>query len=184
MKNKRFYHFLSLIAKVITLPLEEGVRRGAFYFSLFTLSLFTLPTQAQVDEDSVSAAFFRDYYHQGHLVHWLDALSDHTIYQGLHTGQWDESGPLIFSVDGNSFRWNRYYLDGFRLDNRFTAGSTSYVPNMENYNLRIDPNSSILNFELDTLSRDYVEASWNRGNLGGISWGTIIPVLRRLMILS
>ena len=172
MKNKRFYHFLSLIAKVITLPLEEGVRRGAFNFSLFTLSLFTLPTQAQVDEDSVSAAFFREFYHQGHLVHWLDALSDHTIYQGLHTGQWDESGPLIFSVDGNSFRWNRYYLDGFRIDNRFTAGSTSYVPNMENYNLRIDPNSSILNFELDTLSRDYVEASWNRGNLGGISWGT------------
>lgn len=172
MKNKRFYHILSLIAKVITLSLEQGVRRASFCFLLFTLSLITLPTQAQVDEDSVSAAFFREYYHQGHLAHWLDGLSDHTIYQGLHVGQWDESGQLIFTVDGNSFRWNRYYLDGFRVDNRFTAGSTSYVPNMENYNLRLDPLSSVFHFEQDTLAGDYAQASWNRGNLGGISWGT------------
>lgn len=127
---------------------------------------------AQVDEDSVSAGFFREWYHQGHLAHWLDALSDHTIYQGLHTGQWDESGQLIFSVDGNSYRWNRYYFDGFRIDNRFTAGSTSYVPNMENYHFFLDPHSSILRFDLDTLANDYAQVSWNRGNLGGISWGT------------
>ena len=155
-----------------TLPLKEGVRSGSFYFPLFILSLFTSPTQAQVETDSISAGFFREWYHQGHLVHWLDALSDHTIYQGVHTGQWDESGQLIFSVDGNSYRWNRYYLDGFRIDNRFMAGSTSYVPNMENYNLHIDPLSSVLRFDLDTLANDYAQVSWNRGNLGGISWGT------------
>ena len=133
------------------------------------LCLFSLEGFCQIAEDSVKADFFRTYYHQGHLVHWLDALSDHTVYQGLHVGQWDESGQLMFSVDGNSYRWNRYYIDGFRVDNRFTAGSTSYVPNMENYNLRIDPHGSILDFELDTLSRDYASVSWNRGNLGGIS---------------
>ena len=127
---------------------------------------------AQVEEDSVSASFFRDFYHQGHLAHWLDALSDHTVYQGLHVGQWDESGQLMFSVDGNSFKWNRYYINGFRIDNRFTPGSTSFVPNMENHNLRIDPHGSILNFEFDTLSCDYAAASFNRGNLGGISLGS------------
>lgn len=127
---------------------------------------------AQVEEDSVSASFFRDFYHQGHLVHWLDALSDHTVYQGLHVGQWDESGQLMFSVDGNSFKWNRYYINGFRIDNRFTPGSTNFVPNMENHNLRIDPHGSILNFEFDTLSNDYAAASFNRGNLGGISPGS------------
>lgn len=126
----------------------------------------------QVEEDSVSASFFRDFYHQGHLAHWLDALSDHTVYQGLHVGQWDESGQLMFSVDGNSFKWNRYYINGFRVDNRFTPGSTNFVPNMENHNLRIDPHGSILNFEFDTLSNDYAAASFNRGNLGGISPGS------------
>ena len=129
-------------------------------------------TSAQIDEDSVSAAFFRDFYHQGHLVHWLDALSDHTVYQGLHLGQWDESGQLMFTVDGNSFKWNRFYINGFRIDNRFTAGSSAYVPNMENYNLRINNRGSILNFELDTAARDYASVSWNHGNLGGISRGS------------
>ena len=132
----------------------------------------TLTASAQMDEDSVSAAFFRDFYHQGHLAHWLDALSDHTVYQGLHLGQWDESGQLMFTIDGNSFRWNRFYIDGFRIDSRLTAGSSVYVPNMENYNLRINNRGSILNFELDTMARDYASASWNYGNLGGISRGS------------
>ncbi|MDE6633902.1 MAG: hypothetical protein K2J96_01400, partial [Bacteroidaceae bacterium] len=131
-----------------------------------------LPIGLRAQEDSVKAEFFRDFYHQGHLVHWLDALSDHTVYQGMHLGQWDESGQLMFSVDGNSFRWNRYYIDGFRVDNRFTAGSTYYVPNMENYNMDIDTHASVLKFEPDSLAPDYAAVSWNRGNLGGISRGT------------
>ncbi len=166
MKNELIHSIRHHLSKVITPALIGGVRVG------FVLFLFNLPLNAQIYEDSIRANFFRDYYHQGHLVHWLDALSDHTIYQGLHVGQWDESGQLMFSVDGNSYRWNRYYMDGFRIDNRFTAGSTSYVPNMENYHLRIDPHGSALNFELDTIATDYAQVSWNRGNLAGISWGT------------
>ncbi len=41
------------------------------------LTVATLTASAQIYEDSASAAFFRDFYHQGHLAHWLDALSDH-----------------------------------------------------------------------------------------------------------
>ena len=136
------------------------------------MAIATLTSTAQVEEDSVSAAFFRDFYHQGHLAHWLDALCDHTVYQGLHLGQWDESGQLIFTIDGNSYRWNRFYIDGFRIDNRFTPGSSVYVPNMEQYNLRINNRGSILNFELDTLWTEYAAVSYNRGNLGGISPGS------------
>ena len=54
--------------------------------------LLTMCMTAWAQADSVKAAFFREFYHQGHLAHWLDALSDHTVYQGLHVGQWDESG--------------------------------------------------------------------------------------------
>ena len=104
------------------------MKRHIFIFSYF---LFIISVSGQAQNDSVRADFFRDFYHQGHLVHWLDAMSDRTVYQGLHVGQWDESGQLMFSVDGNSYRWNRFYIDGVRVDNRFTPGSTSYVPNME-----------------------------------------------------
>ncbi len=136
---------------------------------LLWICLVSMSAVGQDVQDSVRAEFFRDFYHQGHLVHWLDALSDRTVYQGLHVGQWDESGQLMFSVDGNSYRWNRYYIDGFRIDNRFTAGSTSYVPNMENYDLRLDAHGSVLRFELDSTASDYAQASWNRGNMGGIN---------------
>ena len=139
---------------------------------MFLVLLLNVTVQAQTYTDSVKAEFFRDFYHQDHLVHWLDALSDHTVYQGLHLGQWDESGQLMFSLDGNSYRWNRYYLDGFRVDNRFTAGSTSYVPNMEQYDLRIDPATSVMSFSLDTLASDYAALSYNRGGLGGINQTT------------
>ena len=43
--------------------------------------LLNVTVQAQTYTDSVKAEFFRDFYHQDHLVHWLDALSDHTVYQ-------------------------------------------------------------------------------------------------------
>ena len=135
------------------------MRKG---IAIFMVSLMAVTVKAQIYSDSVRAEFFRDFYHQDHLAHWLDALSDHTVYQGLHLGQWDDSGQLMFSLDGNSYRWNRYYLDGFRVDNRFTAGSTSYVPNMEQYDLRIDPATSVMSFTLDTLAPDYTSLSYNR----------------------
>ena len=138
------------------------------HFLIFSFSHFSVGTSC-AQQDSVRADFFRDFYHQGHLVQWLDALSDRMVYQGLHVGQWDKSGQLMFSVDGNSYRWNRYYIDGIRVDNRFTPGSTSYVPNMENYNLDIDSHASVLSFQLDTAASDYAQVSWNRGNLGSIN---------------
>ncbi len=123
----------------------------------------------QTPEDTVGAQFVRDRFHQGHLTTWLDAMDDHTVMQGLHTGHWDELGQLMFSVDGNSYRWNKYYRDGFRVDNRFQAGSTLYVPSLEDYNMRMNTHGSILCFELDSAAPDYASISWNRGNLGGIN---------------
>lgn len=140
------------------------------------LALMVVGQEARADwsvpEDTTRASFVRERFHQGYLSTWLDAMDDHTIMQGLHTGRWDERGQLIFSVDGNSFRWNRYYIDGFRVDNRFQAGSTLYVPNLEHYDMRINTRSSVLSFDLDSAAHDYASVSWNRGNLGGVSHGT------------
>ena len=124
---------------------------------------------AVAQEDTVRADFVRERFHQGDLTTWLDAMNDHVVMEGLHTGLWDERSQLMFSVDGNSYRWNRYYIDGFRLDNRFQAGSTLYVPSLEYYDMRINTHGSVLHFNLDTTTCDYASLSWNRGNLGGIN---------------
>ncbi len=135
---------------------------------LIILCLFVVSV-AGAQEDTVRAEFVRERFHQGDLTTWLDAMNDHVVIEGLHTGLWDERSQLMFSVDGNSYRWNRFYLDGFRIDNRFQPGSTLYVPNLEHYDMRLDTHGSVLHFDSDTTAHDYASFSWNRGNLGGIN---------------
>ena len=82
-------------------------------------------------QDTISTGFFKEWYHQGNPVHYLEALNDHIIYQDVHVGQWSEGNQLIFSVDGNSYRQNRFYLNGFRINSRFQTGSTLFRPDLQ-----------------------------------------------------
>lgn len=147
----------------------QSVRRTLAAVALSTAALGAV---AQLPEDTTRAAFVREYFHQGSLTTWLDAMNDHTVMEGLHTGLWNERGQFMVSVDGHSYRWNRFYVDGFRTDNRFQPGSTLYVPSLENYDMRLNTRASAFHFDLDSAAGDYASLAWNRGNLGGISHGT------------
>ena len=122
-----------------------------------------------VGQDTVSVDFFKEWYHQGNLVHYLEAINDHVIYQDVHVGQWSEGNQLIFSIDGNSYRQNRYFLNGFRINSRFQTGSTPYRPDLEQYDMVINPRSSSLSFTNNTSSADYARATFNHGGIGGIN---------------
>ena len=82
-----------------------------------------------------NSTIFRDYYHYNDFVHYLDNLNDLVTYQSETTGNFNLPDQLIFSVAGNSHRWNKFYLDGFRTDSRFFAGSTFYQPDLYNHSL-------------------------------------------------
>ena len=116
--------------------------------------------------DSVPAEFFRHWYHRSDLVYYLEALNDHTIVETHTTGQWWLPDRLTFAVNGLPYTTNRYYIDGFRVDDRFQPGSTLYVPDMQQYDLAMDIHSGQLFFSRDTMSRDYVRASYNFGQVG------------------
>lgn len=120
-------------------------------------------------QDTVSTNFFKEWYHQGNQVHYLEALNDHVIYQDVHAGQWSEGNQLIFSIDGNSYRQNRFYLNGFRINSRFQTGSTPYRPDLQQYGLVIDTRSSAISYSLDNDARDYAKVSLNHGGIGGIN---------------
>lgn len=126
--------------------------------------------------DSVSAAFFRDRYigtgTGNALTHYLTSGNDHTVYLSETTGGWDAPDELLFSVEGNPWRWNRYYYNGFRTGSRFHEGSTLWRPNMEHHNLSIDTYTSQLYFTPDSVQPDYVSVSGNAGGLGGASLTT------------
>ncbi len=121
--------------------------------------------------ESISSDFFKSRYFDNDLVHYLDNLDLYVTYQAETTGQFNSPDQLIFSVEGNSYRWNSYYLDGFRVDSRFFSGSTLYEADMYNLDLALDYIGSTLNFTSHRATPS-VEASLNFGGLGGISPGT------------
>ena len=117
-------------------------------------------------QDTVPAAFFREWYHRNDLIYYLEALNDHSIVETSSYGQWWLPERLTFAIEGLPCTANRYYIDGMRVDDRFQPGSTVYLPNMQHYNLRINTLTSQLYFEHDTTAGDYVEVSYNFGQLG------------------
>lgn len=134
-------------------------------------------SQAQEAVDSLpdygvghkSSEMFRKFYHGGDFVHYLDNIDDRVTYQLETAGNYNQPDRLMFSVDGNSFRWNKYYLDGFRTDSRFFVGSSLVQPDMTEYSLDLDYFGSRINFTRDTVVDNSVSATFNVGNLGGIT---------------
>lgn len=131
--------------------------------------LDTLPCYGTQHRDS---EMFRAYYKTGDLSYYLDNLDDYTTYQNETTGSFNAPDRLTFSVSGNSYRWNRFYLDGFRIDSRFMPGSTAYHVDMQTHSLDIDYHTSQLWFTRDAEVPDAVKVTYNIGGLGGISKGT------------
>lgn len=117
-------------------------------------------------QDTVPAAFFREWYHRSDLIYYLEALNDHSIVETSSYGQWWVPERLTVAVEGLPFSANRYYVDGMRADDRFQPGSTMYVPNMQRYDLRMQTQTAQWYFERDTTASDYVQASYNFGQLG------------------
>ena len=147
-----------------------------FMFALATPILFAQnPVHTDMSgESEVPAEFFREWYHRSDLIYYLEAFSDHTIAETTTYGQWWIPERLAIAIEGLPSTANRYYIDGMRTDDRFQAGSSLYVPNMQQYNLHINTHTSQLYFSLDSAHRDYVQATYNFGQLGNgePAWGT------------
>ena len=122
--------------------------------------------------DSIQADWMRERYHRSELIHYLEAMDDHTIVETHTTGGWTTSERKEFSVEGIGYTQNRYYIDGFRVDDKFQPGSSRYIPNMQAYNLQMNYHTAQMYFSLNGssssngLNGDYLEVS---GNFGGLN---------------
>ena len=122
--------------------------------------------------DSVSSEFFREWYQSGDLRHYLDNYSDYVTYEAETTGEWGLPEQMVFSINGNSYRWNRLYLNGFRIDSRFQSGSTWYQLNMQEQSLFLNQHRGTIDFVTDSLRASKVWLSNNMGGLRGINPST------------
>ena len=104
--------------------------------------------------DSVGSDFFREWYISGDLGHYLDNYSDYVVYESETTGEWNLGDQNVFSISGNSFRQNKYWLNGMRIDSRYQVGSTMLYTNMLRTNYVLDYHEGIMRFSDDKLQQD------------------------------
>ncbi len=122
--------------------------------------------------DSVSSTFFRQWYLTSDIGHYLDNYSDYVVYESETTGEWNVADMNVFSIAGNSFRQNKYLLNGMRIDSRFMVGSTMLHVDMDRLGYALDYHKGMMSFVDDSVQNQQVIVGGNVGNLGGISWGT------------
>lgn len=122
--------------------------------------------------DTVSSAFFRDWYQTTDLGHYLDNSNPYTVYETETTGEWNLGDRNVFSVAGNSFKNTRYRLNGMRIDSRTMPGHTMVHTQMDRTSLALDYHNGELIFRDDSAQRQQIRLTGNIGNLGGISPGT------------
>ncbi len=140
---------------------------------LFSISAtYSQEEQPTYGVETITSEYLEQRYLYTNLVHYLDNKNLHVTYQAETTGEFNTPDRMIFSVEGSSFRWNKFYLDGFRIDSRFFAGSTLYTPNMHNFDLELDYIDSKLNFTSIANPNSKVSVSYNLGGIGGISEST------------
>ncbi len=141
-------------------------------YLLFLLSFLPAVVWGQIAQDSVSCTFFQNVLHSGDVMGAWQATADNVVVENNHQGQWSQADQVLISVGGNSYRWNKFYLDGFRINSRFHTGSTYYVPNMEHCNMAMNIANSTIDFE-SAQTEDYLQLSGNFGNLGGVNPSTV-----------
>lgn len=148
--------------------------RGLIVLSTFVFRLLPLMAEAFPSNgvDSVGSDFFRTWYQTTDLGHYLDNCNDYVVYEAETTGEWNLGDRNIFSIAGNSFRQNKYRLNGMRIDSRTQPGNTMLHVQMDRTTMLLDYHNGVLNFSEDSLQKQSVRLTGNVGNLGGISPGT------------
>lgn len=136
---------------------------------LISVSSFAV---TRVGLDSVSSEWFGQWYQTTDLGHYLDNINDYTVYESETTGEWNLGDRKIFSIAGNSFRQNKYRLNGMRIDSRAQAGNTLLHTQMDRTSLLLDYHDGELIFTDDSVQAQTIRLTGNIGNLGGISPGT------------
>ena len=136
------------------------------------VSIVALATAPQYGTDSVQSEWMRDWYHYNDWMHYLDNYNTFVTVEQETTGEYDHTAQQIFSIAGNSYKWNKYYLNGFRVDSRFFVGSAFYNPDLWTESMQINYYESAVRWTTDSVVANSVQMSGNGGGIGGISPGT------------
>ncbi len=114
-----------------------------------------------------SSDFFRDRILYNSFVSFLDNYSEYTVVQNEVVGDFHSPDRQLISIQGNSYRWTKYRIDGHRVDSRLLPGSTLFSPNMYNYEMSTNLTNGTISFEKRRSIENNIMLRYNQGNIGG-----------------
>ncbi|MDP4680174.1 MAG: hypothetical protein NWS46_07380 [Cyclobacteriaceae bacterium] len=110
---------------------QDGIFVGDSLFDNFT--------------NTYSSEFFSEKYHNYTLEHFMDNYYPNGHYQIETTGNFSQPDQYVFSLTGYSFKWNKYYYDGIRMNDLSFPGGTLHKPMLHDKDLSIDIIDSRIN---------------------------------------
>ncbi len=160
------------------------MRKKHIYVILVFLSSIPFVCNSQkavsIEEDSLmlrgqinySSKFFRDRLMHNRMESFIDNYTDFVIYQLPTQGDFDLPDQTVVSVQGNSYRWNKYYKNDFRIDDQIMPGSYLYNQDLYSNSFTINAYSSSFDFREDEKIGNSALLQYNIGDIGGVSPGT------------
>lgn len=120
-----------------------------------------------IGKQFIPNTFFKNRYQGNVFEEYIDNYQEFIIYQTETTGDFSQGNLQTFSILGNSHKWNKFYIDDFRIDDRFFAGNSLYKFDLYETNLSIDLWNSSIEFSSVFDSSNSILSSYNHGGLGG-----------------
>jgi hypothetical protein len=117
------------------------------------------------NESKISYKFFREIFIDYSLDMFLENYYDFSIYQLPAMGNYSFSDNYVFSLLGNSWLWNRYYYNGFNINDSFFSGRTLHKLPLVGKNININAINGEINF-LNNYHENLFYVQINNGYLG------------------
>ncbi len=156
------------------------MRHKIYQFFTIILCAFPALTYAQLQENNIiceddslmmrgqnnySSGFFRDRLLHNSFESFIDNYNDFMIYQTTTHGDFNVPDQTVTSIQGNSYRWNKYYMNDFRIDDQVHPGSYLYNQDLFSTSFTIDLYSSAFEF---TSDKHIGNSALMRYNVGGV----------------
>jgi hypothetical protein len=124
-------------------------------------------TLSLIGKQFIPNTFFKNRFNNNSLEQYLDNYQEFVIYQTETTGDFSQGNLQTFSILGNSHKWNKFYINDFRIDDRFFAGNSLYKFDLYETNILIDLWNSNIEFTNNSNINNSVLTKFNYGGLGG-----------------
>jgi len=113
-----------------------------------------------------NADFFKDKYLHQNFEQFADNYHDFIIYQVETAGDYSYPNPYVFSINGGSYKWNKYLFNNFKINDLFFSGSSLHKLQIIDNNINVDIYNSIISINSNKNNNSSILLQFNHGTLG------------------